>query len=211
MVETYPEDVGISSTRLERLSRLVQGHVTSRRIPGAITMVARDGKVAHFQTYGSMDDEAGKPMAPDTIFRIYSMTKPIASVALMTLYEEGLFQLDDPVSKYVPEFKGVRVYAGGPASAFQTREPAREPTIRDMLSHTGGLAAQMTAAHPIVAELYRQSGITLIPDKGTLRDAMATLGRLPLAVQLVSGPGNEELLFGLAEQLETWPRHAPGF
>src|SRR6266540_1132301 len=166
VVEVYPEDVGMSSERLQRLSRLVQGHVTSGRIAGAITMVARGGKVAHFETYGSMDDEANMPMAPDTIFRIYSMTKPIASVALMTLYEEGLFQLDDPVSKFVPEFRGLRVYASGPADNYQTREPSREPTVRDMLCHTGGLAAGMSLAHPIVAQLYREAGITLIPDRG---------------------------------------------
>jgi CubicO group peptidase (beta-lactamase class C family) len=83
----------------------------------------RHGKLVHFQTYGNMDDEASKPMTPDTIFRIYSMTKPIVSVGLMMLYEEGLFQLDDPASKFVPEFKNLMVFGGGTADQYETREP----------------------------------------------------------------------------------------
>ncbi len=187
IVETYPEDVGMSSARLDRLSSLTQGHVDSKRIAGAITMVARGGKVAHFQTYGSMDEEAGKPMAADTIFRIYSMTKPIASVGLMTLYEEGRFQLDDAVSKYVPEFKGMRVYAGGPADAYQTRDPSHEPTIAEMLSHSGGIGAANVLAHPIVSYLYRQGKAAGIPANGTLKEMIANIGKVPLAVD----PGSE--------------------
>ncbi|MGH2602954.1 MAG: serine hydrolase domain-containing protein, partial [Dehalococcoidia bacterium] len=94
-IEAEPEDVGLSSARLANLTRLVQGYVDSGKIPGAIAVVARRGKVVHFQSVGQMDAEAARPMTADTIFRIYSMTKPIASVALMTLYEEGKFQLDD--------------------------------------------------------------------------------------------------------------------
>ncbi len=90
----------MSSTRLKRLTRAFQHHVDIGHIPGAITAVARHGKLVHFETYGNMDAEAGKPMAPDTIFRIYSMTKPIVSVGLMMLYEEGRFQLDDPASRF---------------------------------------------------------------------------------------------------------------
>src|SRR5687767_899493 len=93
MIEAEPEDVGLSSARLGNVTRLVQSYIDSGKIPGAISMVARRGKVIHFETYGKADAEAGRPMAADTIFRIYSMTKPIASVALMTLYEEGKFQL----------------------------------------------------------------------------------------------------------------------
>src|SRR5438270_6399816 len=110
MVEADPEDVGLSSARLGNLSRLVQGYVDDGKIPGAISLVARHGKVAHFQTYGRSDVQSGRQMTADTVFRIYSMTKPIASVALMTLYEEGKFQLDDPASKYIPEFRGLKVF-----------------------------------------------------------------------------------------------------
>src|SRR5690349_2708399 len=104
LVEAEPEEVGLSSARLENVRRLVQGYVDAGKYPGALSLVARRGKVVHCETYGLMDVEAGRPVGPDTIFRIYSMTKPIASVALMTLYEEGRFQLEDPVAMYVPEF-----------------------------------------------------------------------------------------------------------
>ena len=128
--DAAPEEVGLSSARLGNLTRLVQRYVDGGRIPGAIALVARRGKVVHFDTIGRMDAEAGTPMAPDTIFRIYSMTKPIASVALITLYEEGRFQLDDPASKFIPEFKGLKIFAGGTVDAYETRDPAREMTVR---------------------------------------------------------------------------------
>src|SRR5690242_1123829 len=107
LIEAEPEEVGLSSTRLQNVTRLVQGYVDSGRFPGAIALVARRGKVVHIDVAGKRDVESGAAMEWDTIVRIYSMTKPIASVALMTLYEEGRFQLDDPASKYIPEFKGL--------------------------------------------------------------------------------------------------------
>src|SRR5229473_6886533 len=114
-VEAAPEDVGMSSAGLRNVSRLVQGYLDERKLPGAISLVARRGRVVHFETYGSMDDERQKPMRADAIFRFYSMTKPIASVALMTLYEEGRFQLDDPASKFIPELKDLKVLVSGTA------------------------------------------------------------------------------------------------
>src|SRR3990172_3636247 len=134
-IEARPEEVGVSSERLERLTRLVQGWVDERRIPGAISVVARRGKVVHFETFGSMDDEAGKPMRADAIFRIYSMTKPIVSLALMLLYEEGKFHLSDPASNYIPEFKGLKVFAGGSADDYQVRDASRDMTVCDLLTH----------------------------------------------------------------------------
>src|SRR5215211_9439600 len=119
-IEATPEEVGLSPARLGNVTRLVQGYVDSGKIPGAISMVARRGKLVHFETYGRSDAESGRPMSADTIFRIYSMTKPIASVALMTLYEEGKFQLDDPAAKFIPEFKDLKVFAGGTVESFQT-------------------------------------------------------------------------------------------
>ena len=114
-IEASPEDVGLSSAGMARLQRHVQAYVDAGKFPGAISMVQRRGKVVHFQTYGRRDVEAGTPVERDTIFRIYSMTKPIVSVGLMTLYEEGRFQLDDPVAQYIPPFRGLKVLAGGPA------------------------------------------------------------------------------------------------
>ncbi len=140
-------------------------------------MVQRRGKVVHFQTYGARDLEAGTPVEPETIFRIYSMTKPIVSVVLMTLYEEGRFQIDDPVSQYIPQFKGLQVLVGGTAEAPQVRPPAREMTIADLLRHTSGLVNQ---ADPVLGHTYTRLGLLTSSSSGTLADMVATVGTLPL-------------------------------
>src|SRR5438067_1401312 len=124
-VEASPEDVGMSSARLRNVSRLVQGYIDERKLPGAISLVARRGRVVHFETYGNMDDERQKPMRADAIFRFYSMTKPIASVGLMMLYEQARFQLDDPASKFIPELKGLKVFDGGTADNFAVQDAGR--------------------------------------------------------------------------------------
>src|SRR5207245_6438565 len=121
-IEASPEEVGLSSTGMARLTRHVQAYVDAGKFPGAISMVQRRGKVVHFQTYGRRDLEAGTPVERDTIFRIYSMTKPIVSVGLMTLYEEGRVQLDDPVSQYIPQFRGLKVLTGGTGDETQVRD-----------------------------------------------------------------------------------------
>src|SRR5215470_15327998 len=129
-IEASPEEVGLSSEGMARLTRHVQAYVDAGKFPGAISIVQRRGKVVHFQTYGRRDVEAGTPVEPETIFRIYSMTKPIVSVGLMTLYEEGRFQLDDPVSQYIPLFRGLKVLTSGTGAAPLVREPAREMTVK---------------------------------------------------------------------------------
>jgi CubicO group peptidase (beta-lactamase class C family) len=177
-VEAEPEDVGMSSARLRNVSRLVQGYIDDGKFPGAISLVARRGRVVHFELYGNMDDERHKPMRADAIFRIYSMTKPIASVGLMMLYEEGRFQLDDPASKFIPEFEGLKVFDGGTASSPRLRAPARAMTVRDLLMHTSGLVARTTESP--VGELYRQAGFAGADSAFTLRDMVGKLGRLPL-------------------------------
>ena len=117
----------------------MQHDIDDKRIAGAVTLVIRHGHVAWFKSQGMMDREAGKPMRPDAMFRICSMTKPITSVAVMMLYEEGRFLLDDPVSKYLPEFKNPKVLVK-PASGEPYSIPAtKEITIRDLLRHTSGL------------------------------------------------------------------------
>src|SRR6185436_4031168 len=138
-VEAAPEDVGMSTERLRNVSRVVQRYLDEQKLPGAMSLVARRGQVVHFETYGEMDAERHTPMRPDTLFRIYSMTKPIASVALMTLYEEGRFLLDDPASKFIPELADLQVFDGGTADSFQVRAPSRPMTVRDLLMHTSGL------------------------------------------------------------------------
>jgi CubicO group peptidase (beta-lactamase class C family) len=130
-LEAEPEDVGVSSSRLARLTAVIQRRVEEGRLPGAISVVVRRGRVIHFEIAGSMDLESGRPLRRDTIFRIASMTKPVVSLALMQLYEEGLFQLDDPVSKYISELGGLRVFVSGDGKRYETRPPAREMTIRD--------------------------------------------------------------------------------
>src|SRR5437667_65733 len=131
-----PESVGLSSERLERISTAVQRAIDEKRIAGAVTLVARRGRVAWLKSQGMMDREAGKPMQNDSIFRICSMTKPITSLAVMMLYEEGNFLLDDPVSKYIPEFKNPKVLVKAPSGQVPA---AKEITIRNLLTHTSGL------------------------------------------------------------------------
>jgi len=134
-----PESVGLSSERLERIGTVVQRDIDEKRIAGAVTLVIRRGHVAWFKSQGMMDREASKPMRPDAMFRICSMTKPITSVAVMMLYEEGRFLLDDPVSKYLPEFKNPKVLVK-PAKGTTYSIPAtKEITIRDLHRHTSGI------------------------------------------------------------------------
>lgn len=182
-IEAEPEEVDISSARLQQLTEVMKRHVEAHDIPGFATLVGRHGKVVHFETYGSMDDEAHKPLAEDTIYRIYSMTKPIASVALMTLFEENRFGLDEPASKYIPEFKDLRVFAGGGVDRYETRAPSREPSIRDMLTHCPGFGPFGPGLIPnVLAEIAGKAGVSGIPAKGTLADQMKLLSTLPLEV-----------------------------
>ena len=153
-MDTAPELAGFSAARLARIDEhLLQNFVEPQKIPGCQVLVARRGHVAHFSTLGLMDIERGRPMADDTIFRIYSMTKPITSIALMQLYERGLFQLNDPVHRVVPEWRDARVWVSGEGDAMETRAPDRPITFRDMLCHTAGLSYGATR-HP-VDKVYR--------------------------------------------------------
>jgi CubicO group peptidase (beta-lactamase class C family) len=196
-IEADPDHVGIDPIRIERVSRVFRGYVDAGELPGFITMVARHGKVVQADCYGSADLEAGKPLQPDTIFRIYSMTKPIVSLALMTLYEEGRFQLDDPTSKHIPELKGMRVWAGGDAINYQTREPTREMTVRDLLMHTSGLPGGGPGS-PLepVAQLYRDNGVRTMRNDETLADFARKLGGMPLAYD----PGSQ-WVYGISTDL----------
>ncbi len=137
-----PEKVGMSEERLARIGPVMQRYIDEQLVPGTITLIARRGKVVHFEARGFMDAERGTPMRPDAIFRIASMTKPITSVALMMLWEEGHFQLTDPVAKYLPEFSNVKVSTTGDVSAETGTlvEPTSQMTIRQLLTHTAGLA-----------------------------------------------------------------------
>jgi CubicO group peptidase (beta-lactamase class C family) len=140
-----PEKVGLSSQRLSHIRSIMNRHVAENQIPGAVCLIARRGKIAYQEAFGMADSEAGKPMQLDTIHRIYSMTKPVTSVAVMMLYEEGKFQLNDPVAKYLPEFGKMQVgiEEKDPQTGnlvLKTAPARRQITIRDLLRHTAGLS-----------------------------------------------------------------------
>jgi CubicO group peptidase (beta-lactamase class C family) len=174
-----PESVGLSSERLERISTAVQRSIDDKRIAGGVTLVARRGHVAWLKAQGMSDREAGKAMRPDTMFRICSMSKPITSVAVMMLYEEGHFLLEDPVSKFLPEFKNPKVLVK-PASGEPYTIPAtHEITIRDLLRHTSGLTYQWNTD---LGAIYRDANVAsgLLPYDGTIADSTRRIAGLPL-------------------------------
>jgi len=180
-----PESVGLSSERLTRIDELVQGYVDRKEAAGAVALIARRGKVAYVKSWGDQDREAGTAMKDDTIFRIYSMSKPITSVAVMMLHEEGHFFLDDPVAKFLPEFAKMQVQTESVDS--ETGEvtienaPAERPmTIRDLLRHTAGLSYGVFG-NTQVDQQYRKLGI--LTDDKDLADMVSKLGKIPLRFQ----------------------------
>jgi CubicO group peptidase (beta-lactamase class C family) len=148
---------GFDEARLERADRHLARYVDDGRLPGWQLLVSRHGDVVHSATYGMRDREAGLPVEDDTIWRIFSMTKPVTSVAAMMLYEEGAFELTDPVSRFIPSFADVRVFTGGSAQK-PVLGPATEPVrIWHLLTHTAGLTYGFHYAHPVDA-IYRDAG-----------------------------------------------------
>jgi CubicO group peptidase (beta-lactamase class C family) len=174
-----PEEVGLSAKRLERISPIMQGYVDDNKLAGILTVVARYGKIAHFECVGMMDKEAGKPMKPDTIFRIYSMSKPITSVAVMMLYEEGHFLLTDPVSKFIPEFKNLKVFVKETESGLELADVEHEMTIWNLLTHTSGLTYGFFGESPVDL-MYRKAVASGIKD---LKEMIQKLSELPLLYQ----------------------------
>ena len=151
-----PESLGFDSARLTRLTGYMKSMVEAGKVAGATTLLMRHGKVVDFSCHGKADLRAGKPMAKDTIFRIYSMTKPVTGVAMMTLFEEGLWQLDDLATKFIPQFGALRVMTGVAADGSIVSEPVkRAPTLREIMSHTAGFGYGLFAAHA-VDKLYRE-------------------------------------------------------
>ena len=201
---TSPEDVGMSSEKLARAKSSVQALIDNEKIAGASMIVARKGKIVLSETFGMMDKKAKKPMQPDTIFRIYSISKPITSVAAMMLYEQGKLKLDDPISKYIPEFKGLKVYS----ESGKHDDQVRQISIRDLLRHTSGLTYgyfgdtavdKMYMARSVLKResslqdmINKLSGIPLLYQPGTKWHYSVSTDVLGYQVQKVSGePLNE--------------------
>ena len=181
-IDTRPEDVGLSSPRLARITHWMRRWVDSGRLPGLLVAVVRDDRLAWLETYGWRDVEAGRPVEPDTLYRIYSMTKPITTVAALMLYEEGHFQLDDPVAKFVPAFAGTRVFDGGDAESFTTVPLARPITVHDLMVHTSGLTYGFQHEHAVDA-LYRGRGVEFNANVGPLTDLVEATAAQPLVFQ----------------------------
>lgn len=178
---TRPEDVGLSSERLRRVDHVTHEYVDRGKLPGVQVLISRRGQLVHHDCYGWTDVEAEVPVREDTIYRIYSMTKPITSVGLMMLFEEGAFLLENPVSRYLPEFAESQVWVGGTADAPQTRPALRPVTVHDMLTHLSGLTYGFHFQHPL-DELYRRHGLgdfAREPDYD-LAEGVARMASLPL-------------------------------
>jgi len=174
-----PETVGLSSERLERIAALVQHSVDKGEIAGAVTLVARHGQVVWLHATGNQDRENSKPMRADSIFRICSMTKPITTLGVMMLYEEGRFQLDDPIAKYIPEFADPKVLVK-PKEGKPYTIPATQPiTIRNLLTHTSGISYNWDAD---LGALYKEANVAsgILPFDGTIGESVKRLAKLPL-------------------------------
>lgn len=173
---------GIEPKRLEAVSAAMKTAVDEGKLAGIVMLVAKNGEVDLFEAHGHRDLENEKPMTKDTIFRIFSMTKPIAGTALMTLWDEGKFKLDDPVAKYIPEFKNLEVATGIDEDGNFTTEEARHPmTIRELMSHTGGLVYTPPLSRGPVAEAYAKANV--LDRNSTLKEMTQKLGNIPLEYQ----------------------------
>lgn len=202
-----PEEVGLSSARLDKVSGLMRNHIEEKKMAGAVVLIARHGKIAYLESFGQAD--IGKPMRRDTVFRITSMTKPLVSLAVLQLYEDGKLLLSDPVAKYIPEFAHPKVLERLPEGsnpAFHLVSTKREMTIRDLLTHTAGLpysfALEGFPQAPLSRQmraLYQEAGIStgLYETEGSVGDMVRRLARQPLSHQ----PG-EKFEYGLAADVQ---------
>lgn len=175
-----PEALGFDSARLAKLDAYMAETVNSGRVAGMTTLLARHGKIVAFKTHGKMSLETGAPMSRDAIFRIYSMTKPITGVAMMILFEEGRWRLDDPVTRYVPEFKTLRVMKGVDANGAPILEDMkRPPTMREIMSHTAGFGYGLQDEHP-VDKMYREKRVL---GSNGLKEMIDRTATIPLVFQ----------------------------
>jgi CubicO group peptidase (beta-lactamase class C family) len=177
-----PEDVGLCGARLARIDAWRDALVRDNKLAGATTLVMRRGQVAHLGCSGLADMARGTAMAPDSILRIYSMTKPLTSVAIMMLYEEGRFQLDDPITRFLPCFRDMRVFTGGSRGSHESVPAERDITFRDLLTHTSGLTYGFMQA-TMVDAMYRDRDVDFQTSDRTLGEVVDTAASLPLLTQ----------------------------
>lgn len=178
--EADPGEAGLDAGALDRLDRHFAREVDQGRMPGFLVAVARGGRVAHLTTYGSRDLAAGLPVETDTLWRIYSMTKPVTAVAVLLLMEEGRLSLDDPLERHLPVFADARVYESGSGADVRTRPAAGPVLLRHLLTHTAGLTFGFYHTHPVDA-LYRAAGLTSsVPPGRDLAQSMEVYASLPL-------------------------------
>ncbi|MEE2755515.1 MAG: serine hydrolase domain-containing protein [Myxococcota bacterium] len=178
-----PASLGFSHERLQQLKARMQAHVDSGRLNGLSTAVIRDGQIVHLSTHGYQDRESSKPLSRNAIFRIYSMTKAVTAVAAMMLYEQGHFQLFDPIETFIPEFKQTQVFVGGTAENPQFTAARKSITIRDLFLHTACFTYPFTK-HP-VDQIYNKA--TLFDGKRNSAQFVSTVAKLPLKCQ----PGSQ--------------------
>jgi len=175
-----PESVGFSSQRLERLHALMQQEVDKKQLPGIVTILARHGKVVDYKTYGVRDLGTGAPMTKDTIFRAYSMTKPVTGAAMMILYEEGKWLPSDPIAKFIPEFAHLKVAKGvDTAGNFILEDPIHPPTMQELMTHTAGFVYGFFGNTPVDKEYQKVNPL----DSSSLHEMIEKLAKIPLAYQ----------------------------
>jgi len=175
-----PEQVGFSSERLQRLDAAMQQKVDEKQFAGIVTILARHGKMVEFKTYGKRNLATGAPMEKDTIFRIYSMTKPLTGAAMMMLYEEGKWQPEDPISKYIPEFANLKVFKGVDNSGEPILEdPVHPPTILQLMTHTAGFTYGVFGG-TVVDKMYREQQVL---SSANLQEMINKLAKIPLLYQ----------------------------
>jgi len=175
-MSSTPEEIGLSSSRLARLGDVMRAEVERGRVPGAVALIARRGRIGYFESFGRRDPDADEPMARDTIFRIYSMTKPIVSVAAMMLWEDGRFLLNEPIAKYLPELANPKV-AVQRGAEIELVPAEREISIQDLLRHTSGLTYEFRGGGP-VHKMYM--GAKIHRRSQSSAEQVATLGKMPL-------------------------------
>jgi len=176
-----PESVGVSSERLRRIDAAMTRLVDEKQVAGLVTLLERHGKIVHFNAAGKLDVRKPDPLQKDSIFRIYSMTKPITGVAMMMLYEEGKWRLDDPVTRYIPEFARLKVYAGKNDDGSPTLEDAkRSMTMRELMTHTGGLGYVLTPSNPVDRMILDNNVLNPAAPLQTMIDGLA---KVPLVAQ----------------------------